>query len=60
MIFCELWDQVSFDPNYQNLSIDFFALMVHEVFAPKLYSKVVINAKPSPLVIQDIAVKQLG
>ncbi|MES2197822.1 MAG: HD domain-containing protein [Pseudomonadota bacterium] len=31
--FCERWDQSSFDPDYRNLSLDFFAPMVREVFA---------------------------
>jgi predicted HD phosphohydrolase len=35
--FCELWDQKSFDPNYETESVDFFAPMVKEVFARKPY-----------------------
>ncbi|MEM7301529.1 MAG: peptidase [Pseudomonadota bacterium] len=31
--FCERWDQSSFDPNYQQKDLDFFAPMVREVFA---------------------------
>ena len=30
--FCERWDQASFDPNYDDLPIEFFAPMVREVF----------------------------
>ena len=60
MIFCEWWDQASSDPHYKNLSIDFFAPMVHEVFARKPYSEVVVNAKPCPLVNQEIAIKRQG
>jgi len=30
--FCANWDQVSFDPGYQHLPLDFFAPMVREVF----------------------------
>ena len=33
--FCERWDQASFDPAYDVLPLDFFAPMVHEVFARK-------------------------
>src|SRR5690606_13686761 len=33
--FCELWDQSSFDPDYDNLPLEFFAPMVREVFQPK-------------------------
>ncbi|MDJ1009401.1 MAG: peptidase [Paracoccaceae bacterium] len=31
--FCENWDQASFDPDYPDLPLDFFAPMVREVFA---------------------------
>ena len=60
VLFCERWDQASFDPNYKNLSIDFFAPMVHQVFARKPYSKFFVNAKPSPLVNREIAIKRQG
>ena len=36
VMFCERWDQASFDSNYKNLSIDFFAPMLHEMFARNL------------------------
>lgn len=35
--FCENWDQASFDPNYDDLPLAFFAPMVEEVFARKPY-----------------------
>ncbi|MDA7827821.1 HD domain-containing protein, partial [Rhodobacteraceae bacterium] len=35
--FCERWDQSSFDPNYDTLPLDFFAPMVHKVFARNAY-----------------------
>ena len=41
--FCELWDQKSFDPNYDTYPIDFFAPMVREVFARKPYDPIVIR-----------------
>jgi len=41
--FCELWDQKSFDPNYDTKSIDFFTSMVNEVFARKPYDPLVIK-----------------
>jgi predicted HD phosphohydrolase len=47
--FCEKWDQSSFDPDYETLTIDFFAPMVHEVFAREPYDDVVMNAAPKPL-----------
>jgi predicted HD phosphohydrolase len=41
--FCELWDQKSFDPNYDTKSIDFFTPMVREVFARKPYDPIFIR-----------------
>ena len=41
--FCELWDQKSFDPNYDTESIDFFTPMVREVFARKPYDPIFIR-----------------
>ncbi len=35
--FCELWDQSSFDPNYDTLPIEHFVDRVREVFARKPY-----------------------
>ena len=42
--FCERWDQSSFDPNYDTLPLDFFAPMVHTVFARNAYDPNVIRA----------------
>jgi len=42
--FCERWDQSSFDPNYDTLPLDFFAPMVHTVFARNAYDTNVIRA----------------
>ncbi len=42
--FCERWDQSSFDPDYDTLPIEFFAPMVHEVFAREPYDPNVIRA----------------
>ena len=41
--FCELWDQKSFNPNYDTKSVDFFAPMVSEVFARKPYDPIFIR-----------------
>ena len=41
--FCELWDQKSFDPNYDTKSIDFFTPMVREIFARKPYDPIFIR-----------------
>ncbi|MFC2968832.1 HD domain-containing protein [Acidimangrovimonas pyrenivorans] len=35
--FCERWDQASFDPDYDDLPLEFFAPMVERVFARKAY-----------------------
>ena len=35
--FCENWDQASFDPDYDDLPLKFFAPMVEEVFARTPY-----------------------
>ena len=36
--FCEKWDQASFDPNYDSMSLEQFAPMVKKIFARKPYS----------------------
>ena len=41
--FCEAWDQSSFDPDYDTLTIEHFAPMVHEVFARAPYDPKVIR-----------------
>lgn len=52
-LFCERWDQSSFDPDYDTLSIDFFAPMVREVFARQAYDPDVIRAgEREPLVTE--------
>ncbi|QYX57337.1 HD domain-containing protein [Roseovarius sp. SCSIO 43702] len=54
--FCERWDQASFDPDYDDLPLDFFAPMVEEVFARKPYDSEVIRAGVrEPLVRPDVA-----
>jgi predicted HD phosphohydrolase len=40
--FCELWDQSSFDPDFDTLPLDFFAPMVRAVFSRAPYDPVVI------------------
>ena len=39
----KLWDQKSFDPNYDTKSVDFFAPMVSEVFSRKPYDPIFIR-----------------
>jgi predicted HD phosphohydrolase len=41
--FCENWDQASFDPDYDDLPLEFFAPMVEEVFARRPYDPDVIK-----------------
>ncbi|WP_424931600.1 HD domain-containing protein [Amaricoccus macauensis] len=41
--FCELWDQSSFDPDYEMQTLDHFAPMVKEVFGRKAYDPAVIR-----------------
>ncbi len=36
--FCETYDQVSFNPNYESFTLEFFKPMVKEIFARKPYS----------------------
>jgi predicted HD phosphohydrolase len=50
-MFCERWDQSSFDPEFETLPLDFFAPMVREVFARKSYDLAVVQAgRREPLV----------
>ena len=52
-LFCERWDQSSFDPDYDTLSIDFFVPMVREVFARQAYDPDVIRTgEREPLVTE--------
>jgi predicted HD phosphohydrolase len=41
--FCERWDQSSFDPDYNNETLDFFVPMVQQVFSRKPYDPEVIR-----------------
>ena len=43
-MFCERWDQSSFDPDYAHEDIEFFREMVREVFAREPYDPAVIRA----------------
>jgi len=57
--FCEDWDQASFDPDYENLPLDFFAPMVREVFARTPYDPAVLEAAPRPLANGDVAMTRV-
>lgn len=41
--FCERWDQSSFDPDYNNETLDFFVPMIQQVFSRKPYDPEVIR-----------------
>jgi len=41
--FCEHWDQTSFDPDYDNLSLEFFKSLIMEVFSREAFKKEVIQ-----------------
>jgi predicted HD phosphohydrolase len=41
--FCEMWDQSSFDPDYDTMPLSAFAPMVEQVFARKAYDPDVIQ-----------------
>lgn len=54
--FCERWDQASFDPDYDDLPLDFFVPMVREVFARPAYDPAVIRpGERAPLVDKAVA-----
>ena len=54
--FCERWDQSSFDPEYENLPLEFFRPMVKEVFDREPYDPTVIReGEREPLVVDRIA-----
>lgn len=48
--FCERWDQVSFDPNYNALPLEFFGPLVADVFARRPNDPAIIEANPQPLI----------
>ena len=55
--FCERWDQSSFDPDYDNLPLDFFRPMVLEVFSRTAYDPAVMRpGAREPLVVEPVAV----
>ena len=54
-VFCERWDQTSFDPSYDDLPLDFFRPMVEEVFAREPYNPDILNAKSMPLFDPEIS-----
>lgn len=54
--FCARWDQTSFDPDYDTLSIDHFRPMVREVFARTAYDPAVLQpGVRAPLVDKAVA-----
>ncbi|MDB4839149.1 HD domain-containing protein [Amylibacter sp.] len=55
--FCELWDQKSFDPNYNTKSIDFFAPMVREIFSRKPFDPTFIRQNEREFLKKDLTFK---
>ena len=50
-MFCERWDQSSFDPEYDSLPIEFFVPLVRQVFSRDAYDPAVIRkAEREPLI----------
>ena len=43
VLFCERWDQASFDPDYPTLPLEHFAPMVQQVFARSAYDPEVLR-----------------
>lgn len=59
--FCERWDQSSFDPEYDNLPLDFFRDMVEEVFARTPYDAAVMQPGVQvPLQDAEVAAARAG
>lgn len=57
--FCERWDQASFDPDYDDLPLEFFAPMVREVFDRTPYDANVIRlGAREPLRRDDVAAQR--
>lgn len=57
--FCEKWDQTSFDPDYDDLPLEFFRPMVMEVFARTPYDDAVIRTGVRvPLTNQTLAAER--
>jgi len=52
-MFCERWDQSSFDPDYDSLPLNFFAPMVREVFARQPYHPDVVRAGAREALFND-------
>ena len=61
VLFCERWDQASFDPDYDDLPLEFFAPMVREVFARPAYDPAVIRpGEREPLTNAAMAAERNG
>ena len=57
--FCERWDQASFDPDYADLPLEFFAPMVREVFDRVPYDPAVIRTgEREPLTNPQLAAER--
>jgi len=59
-LFCERWDQSSFDPDYDYLPLEFFAPMVREIFGRKAYDPAVILAGRRVALTDDATAAERG
>ena len=60
-LFCERWDQASFDPGYDHEPIEFFTDMVREVFARNPYDPEVLQpGERAPLMDSTVAGSRAG
>ena len=59
-MFCERWDQASFDPKYNSEQLEFFEPIVNEVFGRGPYDAKIMNAAPQPLVNAKVAQNRLS
>lgn len=59
VLFCERWDQPSFDPQYENLPLEHFRPLVEDVFAREPYQPQVVDAGARrPLQVSSTAIQR--
>ncbi len=56
--FCELWDQASFDPAYDDLPLEFFRPLVMEVFSREPYDPDVLRPGAREPLVNDAVAAQ--
>lgn len=58
--FCEQWDQASFDPDYDQLPLNFFVPMVEEVFERPAYDPMIIRPGVRVSLFDQVLAEQRG